>query len=166
MKIYGSDYKVELIKDLEDEGYLAYISQLDCWGDGLTPEEAYKDVVQVANDIIEMANEDNIKIPIPNNKIVEEEKCSGKLSLRIPKTLHAELIRRSEKEGCSINQLMNMYLSMGIGMDYGKEKVTVNIECKVNQVQESLVKNTNSTKKWMNSMNKNIERKLKYKEAI
>lgn len=159
MNIKGNDYKVELIKNKSEGGYLAYISQLDCWGDGETPEDAYEEVVQVANDIIEMAMEDNIKIPVPNTKIIEEEKCSGKLSLRIPKSLHAELIKRAEKEECSINQLMNMYLSMGIGMDYGKEKVTLNIEYKVNEVQESLVKNKN-TKAWLDAMTKNIEKKL------
>ncbi|HAT4163176.1 type II toxin-antitoxin system HicB family antitoxin [Clostridium perfringens] len=158
-KIRGNDYKVELIQNTDEGGYLAYISQLDCWGDGETPEEAYNDVVQVADDIIKMAIEDNIKIPVPNNKIVEEEKCSGKLSLRIPKTLHAELIKRADKESCSINQLMNMYLSMGIGMEYGKEKFTVNIEYKTNEVQESLKKDSSN---WI----KNIEKNLAMKGVI
>ncbi|SHF15107.1 type II toxin-antitoxin system HicB family antitoxin [Clostridium fallax] len=158
-KIKGNDYKVELIQNTDEGGYLAYISQLDCWGDGENPEEAYNDVVQVADDIIKMAIEDNIKIPVPNNKIVEEEKCSGKLSLRIPKTLHAELIKRADKESCSINQLMNMYLSMGIGMEYGKEKFTVNIEYKTNAVQESLKKDSSN---WI----KNIEKNLAMKGVI
>ena len=54
---------------------------------------------------------------------------------------------------------MNMYLSMGIGMEYGKEKFTVNIEYKTNEVQESLKKDSSN---WI----KNIEKNLAMKGVI
>lgn len=167
MNIRAEDYKIELMKNIEEGGYLAYISQLNCWGDGDTAEEAYAEVIEVANDILEMAKDDGVKIPAPQNKIIEEGKCSGRISLRTTKSLHAQLIRRAEKEGCSLNHLINEYLAMGIGMEYGKEKLTVNIEnveCRINEVQESLIKKDSDN--WLVNMNKNIERKLAMKGGI
>lgn len=160
--IRGSDYKIELIKD--ENGYLAYINELDCWGDGDSPEEAFADVVQVANDIIDIALEEGLSIPKPRNTIVEKDKCSGNLSLRLPKYLHAEVIKRADKEGCSINQLINSFVSMGIGMKYGQERLTINLECKVEKNQEEIVRKSNENGEWVNSLVKGINRNYLIKE--
>lgn len=42
-----------------------------------------------------------------------------KLSLRIPKSLHKQVSDISDKEGCSINQLIMMYVSMSVGNEFG-----------------------------------------------
>lgn len=147
MRYYGNEYKVEIFKDNEEGGYLAYIPQLDCWGDGETADAAYQEVITVANDIIAIAAEDGVAIPKPKNTIVKEEDCSGKLSLRLPKFVHAELTRRAEKEECSINQLLNSFISMGLGMKYGQEKFTINIQCKKEDIQEAIMEENKD--KWI-----------------
>lgn len=77
-RIEAEDYRIEVMKDTDSgEGYLAYIPKLDCWGDGNTVEEAYRDVVSVANDILEMARLDNV--PIPKPTVCIEEKYSRKM---------------------------------------------------------------------------------------
>ncbi|MDU4320569.1 MAG: toxin-antitoxin system HicB family antitoxin [Clostridium sp.] len=160
-RIEAEDYKIEVMKDTDSgEGYLAYIPQLDCWGDGNTAEEAYKDVVSVANDVLEMARLDNV--PIPKPTVCIEEKYSGKISLRLPKFLHGEIAKRAEKEGCSINQLIQAFISMGIGMKYGQEQeksITINIQGATQKIQERLNKeymnelgNKEESSAWINEM--------------
>lgn len=118
MKISAEDYKIELMKASKDEGgFLAYIPQLKCWGDGNTIEEAISDIILIANDLIEMAISDGVSIPEPY-KIKTEEEFSGKLSLRLPKYLHAEVARMAEEEECSINQLIQSFIAIGIGKKY------------------------------------------------
>lgn len=41
----------------------------------------------------------------------EAEGCGGRILLRIPKTLHAELIVAAEREGVSLNQFCALALS-------------------------------------------------------
>lgn len=72
MNIKSDNYKVEIIKNKSERGYLAYIKELDCTGDWNTIEEAYKDVIKVANDIIEIDKKDSLYVPLPNEKITKK----------------------------------------------------------------------------------------------
>ncbi|MGB9975807.1 toxin-antitoxin system HicB family antitoxin [Thermovenabulum sp.] len=123
------DYKIEIEKVTDDEGggYIATIPELGCIGDGNTIEEAINDVIEVAENLIKIAKEDGKEIPIPQRYKIKEE-YSGKLTLRIPKTLHKMLSLQAEKEGCSINQLITTYISLGIGNEFGKSQVSISID--------------------------------------
>jgi predicted HicB family RNase H-like nuclease len=63
---------------------------------------------QVKRDHIEIKLEYGDAIPEPN------EIPSGKISLRMPKTLHCRLAGEAEKEGVSLNQYIIYKLSKGI----------------------------------------------------
>jgi predicted RNase H-like HicB family nuclease len=124
------DYKIEIEKADDDEGggYIATISELGCIGDGNTIEEAINDVKEVAENLIKIAIEDGKAVPIPQ-RYKRKEEYSGKLTLRIPKTLHKMLFLQAEREGCSINQLITTYISLGIGNEFGKGQISIiNIE--------------------------------------
>ncbi len=57
---------------------------------------------------------------VPAEKPDERQKApSGRLLLRMPRTLHAELARAAEREGTSLNQFITSALSrtVGIGSD-------------------------------------------------
>jgi antitoxin HicB len=125
-KIDVLDYKIliEKASDEEGGGYIATIPELGCIGDGNTVEEAINDVREVAENILEIAKEDGKEIPVPQ-KYKHKEEYSGKLSLRIPKTLHKMLSSQAEKERCSINQLITTYISLGLGNEFGKNQVSV-----------------------------------------
>jgi len=115
------DYKIEVAKltDEDGGGYIAHIPQLGCFGDGDTIEAAIADVYTVAEELISIALEDGKEVPEPQPyKDIDE--FSGKLSLRIPKTLHKHLNQRSKMEDCSINQLILSYISMGLGDAFGR----------------------------------------------
>jgi antitoxin HicB len=88
---------------------------------GETHVEAIENVKDAIKCWIETAEELGNPIPSPEEYKLEDE-FSGKLTLRIPKSLHKEITEQSEKEGCSINQLIMMYMSTGIGNEFGKKK--------------------------------------------
>lgn len=86
-----TDYDIKVMRAPEDEGgYLAYIPQLDCWGDGETEIEAVEEVKAVAGDILEIAFE-NL-----NNIVKEFPTCD-----KATKSLSDALI----KVGVSIEDL-------------------------------------------------------------
>lgn len=115
------DYKVEITKVTEADGggYIAHIPELDCFGDGETMEKAIADVYAVAEDLIEIAMEDGKEIPMPQY-YKDLEDFSGKLSIRLPKTLHKQVSQRAKAEDCSINQLIGTYIAMGVGDAFGR----------------------------------------------
>lgn len=115
------DYKVEITKVAEADGggYIAHIPELDCYGDGETVEDAIADVYAVAEDLIEIAMEDGKEIPMPQY-YKDMDEFSGKLSIRLPKTLHKQVSQRAKLEDCSINQLIGNYVAMGVGDAFGR----------------------------------------------
>ncbi|MBV4430692.1 type II toxin-antitoxin system HicB family antitoxin [Clostridium tyrobutyricum] len=156
-KIGAQDYKIEVMPDKDNKNdFLAYIPQLDCWGDGKNPSEAIKEVIDVGNDIIELAIEDGVKVPLPTSNNLHEE-YSGKLSLRLPKYLHSEIAKRAESENCSINQLIQSFIAMGIGMKYGEEKITINIGIDSSKLQKSVVKDKSN---WFEDLSKRLDKKM------
>lgn len=49
------------------------------------------------------------------NKLLEEFEYSGKVNLRMPKSLHRDLVHRAKQEGVSLNQLIVTYLARSVG---------------------------------------------------
>jgi predicted HicB family RNase H-like nuclease len=45
----------------------------------------------------------------------EERTYSGKVNLRMPRSLHRDLARRAEEEGVSLNQFMVVVLARAVG---------------------------------------------------
>lgn len=141
MKFDITDYKIEVSKVAKEEGggYIAYLPELDCYGDGDSLEEAIHDAYSVAEDLINLAIEDGKSIPKPQLFIGSDE-FSGKLSLRVPKTLHKMLNQKSKQEGCSINQLIISYISFGLGESFGKISSTMNITKKFEDITMMLAR--------------------------
>jgi antitoxin HicB len=52
-----------------------------------------------------------LAIPEPHS----ESDYSGKFSVRLPKSLHRDLVEVAEREGVSLNQYINVMLSRAIG---------------------------------------------------
>lgn len=71
---------------------------------GKTPDEAY----EIAVDTIRAFEEEKLSLPNPLPNINE---FSGRISLRIPKSLHRKLSTYAEVEGVSINQYLVNLLS-------------------------------------------------------
>jgi antitoxin HicB len=82
-----------------------------CIVTGDTPSEALNSLEEVASAWLESALEHHQPIPEPIEKI----KFSGRLVLRLPKSLHKKAVRLAERDGVSLNQFIVTSLAEHIG---------------------------------------------------
>jgi antitoxin HicB len=107
-------YKVEIVPEPDNSGYTAIIPTLPgCMTSADTMEELWPMLDEAKELWFEVALDDGEYIPEPAP--YEEEEYSGKFVLRIPKSLHRQLAIRAEREETSLNQLVVMILSDGMG---------------------------------------------------
>lgn len=105
-------YKIELYPSSEG-GFAVAIPELPgCISQGQTREEALEMIEDAKAAWIEIALEDGFDVPEPAPK---GEEFSGKFNLRIPRSLHRELVRRADEEKVSLNTLATYLLSSGMG---------------------------------------------------
>ncbi len=92
-----------------DEGvYFVRFPELPgCMMHGDTPEEAVKLGIAVKDEWIDAACDKGWKVPEPRHA----GKPTGRLTLRVPKSLHERIIERAIDEGISQNQLIVSCLS-------------------------------------------------------
>lgn len=106
----------------EGGGFLATVPDLPgCMADGETEAEAMAEVREAIVAWCALAEENGDKIPEP--KSYNPEDFSGKLLLRMPKSLHMHLSEMAKNEGVSINQLINMLLTQGYERKEDKKRV-------------------------------------------
>lgn len=105
-------YPIKIFYSEEDKGFIAVIPDLPgCSAFGETEEDAMKEV-KIAQELwLRTAKKERRKIPSPS----KEDRSSGKILARTPKSLHKALTERAKEEGVSLNQLVVYLLSVGIG---------------------------------------------------
>lgn len=102
-------YRIELIPDKEDGGFVASIPDLPgCLSQGETEEEALKNIEEAKMLWIETALKAGREIPKPR------EKFSGNILIRIPKSLHQRLALEANREGVSLNSEIMADLERGL----------------------------------------------------
>lgn len=95
-------YRMEIVKDENEDSYIVSFPDLKgCLTCGNTPDEAFKNAEDAKRKWIQAALEDGYDIPEPRRL----EDYSGQFKIRIPKTLHRELVLKAKEEGVSMNQL-------------------------------------------------------------
>ncbi|SFQ97897.1 type II toxin-antitoxin system HicB family antitoxin [Desulfoscipio geothermicus] len=113
----GLSYYLNLLYNIQlhpspDGGYAVSIPELPgCISQGMTIEEALSNIEDAKKCWIESALEDGVEIPEPT----KDTDYSGKLVVRMPKSLHSALARRAKEENVSLNQFINYQLARGIG---------------------------------------------------
>lgn len=106
-------YKIEIVRDTDEEGYVAFVPELKgCITTGVTEEDALESLKDAKAVWLSSALEDGEEIPEPY--ILKE--YSGEFKLRMPKTLHRLLMERAREEGVSMNQYCVMLLSMNTAL--------------------------------------------------
>lgn len=104
-------YPVTLYPDPEG-GYVAQIKDLPgCLTQGETLEETIANLNEARELWIETAYDAGDDIPLPST----DDTFSGKLLLRMPKSLHRRLAETAEREGVSLNQHIVSLLSASDG---------------------------------------------------
>ena len=103
-------YTIELIKD--PEGWFVRVKELEgCMSQGDTAEEAIEMIQEAMELWLEVSLEDGLPIPEPR----PDEDYSGKFVVRVPRSLHRELVEKAAQEGASLNQYINVTLARSVG---------------------------------------------------
>lgn len=117
------EYPIRLRPLSEDEGggWLAEIPDLPgCMSDGETQDQALRNLSEAKETWIRTAIKRGLNIPLPTQD-EESPSYSGRLTLRLPKTLHFRLAERSRAEGVSLNQFILSILASEYGALVGAE---------------------------------------------
>lgn len=95
----------------EEGGYVVEIPELaGCLSQGETLEEAMAMIQDAKKCWIETCIELGRPIPEPTT-----DEYSGKLNIRIPKSLHRTLAEKAKEEKVSLNQYISYQLARGVG---------------------------------------------------
>jgi predicted RNase H-like HicB family nuclease len=110
-------YHFELVRESgPGGGWTARVEELaDCVARGATHDEAVMRVEEAMRDWIADAQAHGRDVPKPR----AEGRHSGRLLVRMPQSLHAELARAAEREEVSLNQFITGTLAGVIGWHRG-----------------------------------------------
>jgi len=101
------NYPIELIRDVNQGGFFATHPDLPgCAAQGETAEEAIASLDDARKLWIESRLEDDLPVPVPLS-----DQPSGKVLLRMARSLHAELAKHAARQGISLNLLINTVLA-------------------------------------------------------
>lgn len=101
-----AQYPVDIFYSDEDEGFIALASDLPgCSAFGETRADAANEIQDAICAWIEAAEKAGNPIPEPSKKGADTLP-SGKILLRLPRTLHGQLIEQAQREGTSLNQFL------------------------------------------------------------
>jgi antitoxin HicB len=107
-------YHLSLVREESERGkagWTASVEELpDCKASGASPEEAVHRVRVAMEQWISAAIERKEEIPEPRSGST----ASGRLLVRMPKTLHGQLARAAEHEGVSLNQFITSSLASAV----------------------------------------------------
>lgn len=103
-------FTIKVIRD-EGEGYSGWFAEVVELPGCMTQADTFEELGEMIEDAkrawIEVALEDGRPIPQPR----KSDEFSGKFVVRVPKSLHRELVERAEQEGVSLNAYVNMALA-------------------------------------------------------
>ncbi|HSK81619.1 MAG TPA: type II toxin-antitoxin system HicB family antitoxin [Thermoanaerobaculia bacterium] len=129
------EYPAEIVR--RKEGVFAFHPDLDgCAAQGETVEEALANLDVARRLWLEVRVEDGLPIEEP----VSEDDFSGRVSLRMSPSLHADLARMSRRQKISLNQLLNTILAEYVGGDRLRQQV---LEA-VREIRETLLANASA----------------------
>jgi len=102
------EYPIEVFWVDEDNAWFAvspsFGTAVSAFGD--TADEAVTELQVALEAVVEVFEEDGVPLPTEH---------SGKIALRIPRSLHAQLTGQARVEGVSLNMLLVSYLSQQAG---------------------------------------------------
>ena len=164
----GLNYPI-LIEEIYDEGELLFTASIKelpgliVYGESL--EEVYDEIQLAKADWIEANLEWGRKIKEPLENSLEE--YSGRITLRLPKTLHRDVKERSEIEGVSLNQTMVQLINDGLFKQTQNsiEQLARKFEIMTKQISRTIEEKVSSPVQHIHYIVKNeSETRLPYKE--
>jgi len=103
-------YTIEMHQNPEDGWFIRVKELRGCMSHGDTAEEAVTMIREAMELWLEVSLERGLPIPEPRPK----DDYSGKFVVRVPRSLHRELVEAAEEEGVSLNQYINVALAKAV----------------------------------------------------
>ena len=103
-------YTIEMIYDPEDAWFVRVKELPGCMSQGDDPNDAIEMIHYAMRGWLEISLEDGDVIPEP----APDEDYSGKFVVRLPRSLHRQLVETAEREGVSLNQFVNVALARAV----------------------------------------------------
>lgn len=98
----------------EDNTFSAEILEFPgCFAHGKTPNEAFQNLESAAISWIEAALEQRQEIPVPSATYG----YTGKIALRLPKSIHKKAIQLAQRDGTSLNQFLLSAIAARVGAE-------------------------------------------------
>jgi len=128
-----------LLHEVEDDGkryWMAEVPELPgCKSHGSTVEEAVKSVEEAKKDWILDSLKEGEEVPVP----VERDRYSGKILVRMSRSLHRSLSLLAEAEKLSLNQLIVTMLAKDVGRFSVLNRVEQKIDDLLDRIDDVLV---------------------------
>ena len=113
-RAYRNEQYARIITPDEQGGFYAEVLEFPgCFAEGETPNEAFANLERAAESWIEAALGQGNEIPEPSSNIG----YSGKIALRLPKSMHRQAVRLAERNGTSLNQFLVSAIAARIGAE-------------------------------------------------
>jgi antitoxin HicB len=127
---YPFDAYAHIVRPLTDDeggGFLITFPDLPgCMSDGETIEDAIANGRDAFLGWVAIQADLKREVPKPQWRPEEDKtmplSVSGKFIQRLPKTVHAKLVKRAKHEGVSLNSLVLAFIAEGLGRREGKDK--------------------------------------------
>jgi len=111
---FNLPYTIEVVRD-EGEGYKGYIASVVELPGCMTQAEDFAELGEMLPDAMrawfETCMEEGLPIPLPRNN----ETYSGRFVVRLPKSLHRELVEAAARDCVSLNAYVNVVLGKAVG---------------------------------------------------
>ena len=121
LKYYLSlPYTIQITREDETTWFARVVELPGCMTEGDTPEEAADMIQDALAAWLEVALEDGRPITEPQ----ATEAYSGRFVVRVPRTLHQQLVEAAEQEGVSLNQFVNVTLAGRVPRPASRSKST------------------------------------------
>lgn len=104
-------YTIEITRADESTWFARVVELPGCITEGDSPEDAAAMIRDAMAAWIEVALEDGQVVPEPK----PAEEYSGKFVVRVPKSLHRDLVETAAREGVSLNQYIGAELARAVG---------------------------------------------------
>lgn len=111
------DYHIEIFRDERDGDFGAFLKEIPYVSAfGSDPASAVRELETAFNLWLKTSMENGDKIPTPSPSHDNADDYSGRLSVRIPKSLHKQLSDWAKTEEISLNQEILYLLSFASGI--------------------------------------------------
>lgn len=131
-----------LLPDVEAGGYTAKILEFPgCVAEGATAEEATRNLEAAAESWLIAALDTGYPISEP---LVASD-YSGRIALRLPKSLHEQVVRWAESDGVSVNQFLVAAIAEKVGQSAAFHAAIATLDARISRIMQMDLSKTAST---------------------